>query len=157
MGNYINDDMKTKREIRKAKRYIVSVFLLIFVICPLVIYGIYNVIFPKAEKFDYPDYSSVESITVSKEGEQIYLSDEECRVLYNYIRTSKPTRIMSTNETPDVTPFFTIEIKSNDISIYGYGYIYQENERFYFEIPYVGVYRICVDFCSTTLICFKGY
>ncbi len=145
MDNYVNNDIKTKKEVRKVKRNIISVFLLmsllIFVICPLVIYSVYNEIFPKAEKFDYPDYSLIESITVSKDGEQIYLSDEECRVLYKYIRTSKPTRIMSANETPDVTPFFTVEIKSNDISIYGYGYIYQENKTFYFEIPYVGVYK----------------
>lgn len=145
MDNYVDNDMKIKKEVRKAKRNIIStfllIFLLIFVICPLVIYAIYNGIFPKAEKLDYPDYSLIESITVSKDGEQIYLSDEECRVLYKYISTAKPTRIMSSNETPGVTPFFTVEIKSNDISIYGCGHIYQENERFYFEIPYVGVYR----------------
>ena len=36
----------------------------------------------------------------------------------------------------------TVEIKANDISVYGRGYIYQENETFYFEIPYVGVYKL---------------
>ncbi len=139
MAIYIDNNLKAEKEIRRAKRNIVSVFLLIFVVCPFVIYAIYNYFFPKAEKVDYPDYSLIESITVSKDSEQIYLSDEECRVLYKYISTSKPTRIMSTNETPDVTPFFTVEIKANDISFYGY--IYQKNEKFYFEIPYVGVYR----------------
>lgn len=112
-----------------------------FVICPLVIYAIFDGIFPKAEKFDYPNYYLIESITVLKDGEQLYLSDEACRVLYNYIRTAKPTRIMSTNETPDETSFFAVEIKAADTSFYEYGYIYQENEKFYFEIPYVGVYR----------------
>ncbi len=150
MGIYIDNNMNAKKEIRKAKINIKSTFLLtflvIFVICPLGIYSIYNKIFPKAEEFEYPDYFLIESITVSKEGEQIYLSDEECRVLYKYISTAKPTRIMSANETPDVTPYFTVEIKSNDISIYGYGYIYQEIERFYFEIPYVGVYRFQIKF-----------
>lgn len=83
----------------------------------------YDSLFPKAEKIKYPDYSSIESITVSRDGEQIHLSDEECRVLYKHIRTAKPTRNMSVNETPDVTPFFTVEIKSKEISVYGYGHI----------------------------------
>ena len=145
MDNCFDNDMKIKKEIRKAKRNIILIFLLIFVICPLVIYSVYNGFFPKAEKFDYPDYSLIESITVSKDDEQIYLSDEECRALYKCISTSKPTRIMSANETPDIFPYYAIEIKSNDISIYGYGYIYQKNKIFYFEIPYVGVYRFQIE------------
>lgn len=141
MNNYADHDMIAKKEIRKAKRNIIAVFLLIFVVCPSVLYVIYDGIFPKSEKLDYPDYSLIESITVSKDGGQIDLNDEECRALYKHISHAKPTRIMSTNETPDVTPFFTVEIKSRDILTYRYGYIYQENEKFYFEIPYVGVYR----------------
>ena len=146
MNYYADNDIKTKEEVRKAKRNIISIFLLIFVlifvICPLVIYSIYNNIFPKAKELDYPDYSFIETITISKNGEEIYLSNEEYKALYEYIKTSKPTRIMSANETPDVSPYFTVEIEWNDTSIYGYGYIYQKNERFYFEIPYVGVYSI---------------
>lgn len=143
MENYLDNDRQVKKEMRKAKRNIVLVFLLIFllifVVFPIVMYGVYSGLFPKAEKVDYPDYSLIESITVSKAGEQLYLSEEESSALYKYISTSKPTRIMSTNETPDAAPYFAVEIKSGDMSICGY--VYEENEKFYFEIPYVGVYR----------------
>ena len=145
MENYIDNDMKAKKEIRKAKRNIVSVFLFMFVIflnLPLMIYAVYNGVFPKAKKLDYPEYSLIESITVSQSDELINLTDEESRLLYKYIRTSKPTRIMSANEKPDVLSYYTVEIKSKDVSFYGYGYIYQQNDNFYFEIPYVGVYRL---------------
>ena len=145
MDNYIDNDLEVKKEVRKAKRIIISFFLLIFVICPLVTYAIYDGIFPKAKELEYPDYSLIESITVLEHGEQIYLSDEEYSVLYEYIRTAKPTRIMSTNETPGITPFFTVEINTIDNSIDTFGYIYQQNEKFYFEIPYIGVYRFQIE------------
>ena len=142
MDNYVNKDIK--KEIEKAKRKIISILISIlgiFIICAVAVYSVYNGIFPKAKEMDYPDYSLIESITVSKYGEPIYLSNEECKDLYKYISTAKPTRIMSSNETPDVTPFYAVEIKTKDSLIYWYGYIYQQNEKFYFEIPYVGVYK----------------
>lgn len=120
----------------------VFICLAVFIFLIIGIYAIFNDIFPKAEKVNYPDYSLVESITVSKDEEPIYISREDCKVLYEYISTAKPTRKMTSNETPDTTSFFTVNIKASDMLVYEYGYIYQENGVFYYEIPYVGIYKL---------------
>ena len=119
--------------------------LIVLVLFLLWIYAVYIDVFPKAEKFNYPDFSSVESITVSQDDEAINLNQEDCKMLYEYIRVAKPTREKSVNETPYVTPFYTVVIKSDDISHFGYGYIYEEQRTTYFEIPYVGVYTLDSD------------
>ena len=60
MDNYVDNDKKTKKEVRKAKRNIISVFLLIFVICPLVILWI---LFGNSVSYNIEKYNEiVESI-----------------------------------------------------------------------------------------------
>ena len=129
----------------KKRNVIVFLVLIIALVGVYVAYAVYDDIFPKAEKIDFPDYSSVESLTVSQHGETISMSQEDSKMLYEYIRCAKPTRIMSANETPSATLFYTVVIKSDRISVYGNGYIYEERGQAYFEIPYVGIYALDSD------------
>ena len=108
-------------------------------------YAVYDDLFPKAEEIDYPDYSLIESLTVYRSDEPVSMSQEDCETLYEYISCAKPTRTMSVNETPNVSPYYTVAIKADDISIFGYGYIYEERGKTYFEIPYVGIYALDSD------------
>ncbi len=56
MDNYVDNDKKTKKEVQKAKRNIISVFLLIFVICPLVILW---VLFGNSVSYNIDKYNEV--------------------------------------------------------------------------------------------------
>ena len=115
--------------------------IFIIVLLLLGLYATYNSLFPKADKINYPDYSQVESITASTNGEVFDLSQEECRVLYNCIRKAKPTRKMSANDTPDVKNYWNINIEADSLP-FRYGYIYEIGGKTYFEIPYVGIYSL---------------
>jgi len=112
------------------------------------IYAAYDAAFPKAARLNYPDYSQVESIKVSHNGEPIHLSENELETIYEYIRDAVPTRKMSPNETPDISPYYSVHIESDALSefasIFSYGNIYELRGVYYFEIPYVGVYRLRV-------------
>ena len=65
MDNYVDNDKKTKKEVRKTKRNIISVFLLMFVICPLVILWI---LFGNSVSYNIEKYNEiVESVDVLPE------------------------------------------------------------------------------------------
>ena len=69
MENYVDNDKKTKKEIRKAKRNIISVFLLIFVICPLVVLWI---LFGNSVSYNIEKYNEViESVDVLPELDEL--------------------------------------------------------------------------------------
>lgn len=114
--------------------------LIIFVFIITGMYCVYDFIFPKAPKLDFPDYSLVQSITVSEGMEPINISEQECEALYKYISTAKRTRNPSIHDMPAANPLYLVDIKSDQRSILGY--VYQEYGNYYFEIPYTGVYML---------------
>lgn len=122
----------------KWKNIIVIVLIILALLTLSICY--YNYFLPKGRKYNFPDSSQVEFVKVSKDGEQIDLSDEECKVLYQHIKTARLTRLASAGETPDAPVFYTVQIMTkNDLIT---GHIYQKNGKFYFEIPYFAVYRL---------------
>lgn len=118
---------------------VIGIVLLFFLTA---VYLVFDFFFPKAEKFDYPDYSSVESITISRNNEAVSLTGEDAEILYEYISKVKPTRLPSVEDSPGSVPYYTIIIKSEDISYFGHGYIYEKYGVTYFELPYVGIYTL---------------
>ncbi len=69
MDNYVDNDEKTRKEVRKAKRNIISVFLLMFVICPLVILWI---LFGNSVSYNIEKYNDiVESVDVLPELDEL--------------------------------------------------------------------------------------
>ncbi|MBQ8301908.1 MAG: DUF5301 domain-containing protein [Clostridia bacterium] len=121
----------------------IIIVLIVFILFSLGIYLVYDAIFPKAEKLSYPDFSSVDSITVSLHDVPVSINQEECRMLYEYISASKPTRAMSVSEAPYEKNFYSIAINWDDISCFGY--IYEKQGQTYFEIPYVAIYALDSD------------
>lgn len=105
---------------------IIGIVLLFFLTA---VYWAFDLFFPKAEKFDYPDYSSVESITITGNNEAVSLSGEDTEILYEYISKVKPTRLLSVEDSPGSVPYYTIIIESKDISYFGYGYIYEKTSN----------------------------
>ena len=121
---------------------IIGIVLLVFLTA---IYSAFNYFFPKAEKFDYPNYSSLESITITKDNKTVNLSGEDAEILYGYISKAKPTRMLSGEDKPFRVPYYTISIKAEDISYFGHGHIYENSGVTYFELPYVGIYTLDSD------------
>ena len=124
----------------------VLIIIVCFLTLMLSIYFLYDHTMPKAVVIDYPKYNLIDSITLREsDGTIIKVNEDDYEVLYRYICESIPTRKRSVNEVPYIEHFYTVEIKSQEISIYGYGHIYDENGNAYLEIPYVGIYRINND------------
>ena len=121
------------------KKALIIIGIILLVIMAA-IYAVFDFFFPKAEKFDYPDYSNVQSITVIKDNQEISLSDGDTKALYEYISKAKPTRIPSIQDSPGGVPYYTIFINAENISPFGGGHIYEEGGVTYYELPYVGIY-----------------
>ena len=69
MDNYVNNDKKIKKEVRKAKRNIVLGFVLIFVICPIVIF---KILFGNSVSYNIDKYNElIENVDVLPELDEL--------------------------------------------------------------------------------------
>lgn len=97
--------------------------------------------FPVAEPIQYPTIEDIISIDViTDDNKENKILGTDFASLVTYISNSKPTRIMSTNESPTITPCYKIEI-STEGKTYNY-YVYEDDKKLYIECPYEGIYTI---------------
>ena len=124
------------------KKYVV--FLILFLIVALCSFVSYHYTSPKAQDIDYPDYNQVETINVYNAGKIINLSEEDCEILYRYICEAVPTRSQSVHETPytDSCSESYYSVMFNEKFIVSYGYIYKNKGKVFWEVPYLGVYKL---------------
>lgn len=118
-----------------------NIYIIIIIILILGGYYIYNNIFPFVEPLQYPTTEDIISIDIKTDNNKEYriLGTDFAR-LVTYISNSKPTRIMSTSETPLITPYYKIEISTKE-KTYNY-YVYEDGKKVYIESPYEGKYTI---------------
>lgn len=126
------------------KKILIIIAIILSVLMGM-IYYVFDFVFPKAEKFDFPDFAAVESITITKDNETISVKDEDAEIIYDYISRAKPTRKQSINERPNADSYYTISVKADNISYFGCGHIYEEIGVTYYELPYVGIYTVDSD------------
>ena len=101
----------------------------------------YDSIFPKAEPIKQLKVSETDSTCIYDNNEnEIGMVDSEIEEIITYINEAEPTRIMSVNDYPSVSPYYVVEIKSVDR--YFRYMIYEDNGKTYVEVPYEGVYTI---------------
>ena len=91
-------------------------------------------VFPKAPTVELPS----DIVGVYVDGEKT--SEKEETNFLNMLNEAKPTRRQSVNDRPTVQPYITFEIRGKAKTLYCY--MYADNYGAYFEIPYVGIYKI---------------
>lgn len=97
--------------------------------------------FPLAEPIRYPTIEDIISINVATDdNKENKILGTDFVSLVTYIGNSKPTRIMSTKESPTIKPYYKIEIFTEE-RIYNF-YVYEDNKKVYIESPYEGIYTI---------------
>ena len=108
-------------------------------------YLVYDRIFPKAPTVEVPDKNLIISMTWVLPDGTITESEYDAAFLPRFdflarLEHAIPTRIMSANDVPDASEYYTISYVCED-KTYTY-YMYETNGTIYAEIPYVGVYKI---------------
>lgn len=102
--------------------------------------AVFDGIFPKAKPISFPSAENITSFCVKeKNSASTAIPKADWERFLAEMRTVRPTRKMSVNDTPAVKNFYTIDISAAG-QLYRY-YVYRENSQVYVEIPYEGVYR----------------
>ena len=117
--------------------------LLLCGVLAVLLSGIYitvNAFFPKANPIRYPEPEEIISAytSVNTPDASIPLSEKEYGDLIELIRTAKPTRRQSLNDTPSAFGYYTIEITTAERD-YRY-FVYEKDADIYIEVPYEGIY-----------------
>lgn len=96
---------------------------------------------PVAKPIQHPSIEDITSIKISTDdNRENKISGTDFAKIVIYISNSKPTRIMSVNDSPSVRPYYKIEVLTDE-RMFNY-YIYKENNNVYIELPYEGIYII---------------
>ncbi len=120
----------------------IKIILSIFVLVAIAGYLIFNTYFPVVEAIELPSLEEVKSIQIEKEDSSIAITNEkEVKELINLFKESKPTRKWSVNDLPTVREYYVVHISTEDNIMYGL-YVYQDNNVWYLEQAYVGIYKL---------------
>jgi len=124
----------TKKGVVVTFLVVIAVILGGFLVC--------NELFPAAGPIQYPSPEAVTSVRISTDSNNngSEASPADFAEMLTHIRDSKPTRNMSVNDAPSVSPYYKIEVLTDDRMFYYY--VYEENDNVYIELPYEGIYVI---------------
>lgn len=104
-------------------------------------YYVYSNMFPVARPIHCPSIEAITAINISTDNnkESKILGTDFAKTV-TYIGNSRPTRMISVNDTPTVRPYYKIEILTAE-KTFNY-YVYEKNNNVYIERPYEGIYII---------------
>ena len=125
------------------KKTVIIIALTIAMLVILVVgaYTVFDNIFPKATSITQLQMNMIESVRLyDDENKEIVIDDEALQKLINYINAAVPTRTMSVNDYPVVSPYYVVEVQLAERFMRYM--IYEDNCTAYVEIPYEGVYKI---------------
>ncbi len=136
------------------KGYIFAAVILALLIA-LCIMGIVllNRIFPKAAPIPYPEPDAITTAETcsylrnNAKNESVSLSKEELPAILAQLSLAKPTRKISVQDTPWVSEYYSVELKTAD-RMYCY-FVYVEDGVTYIEMPYEGIYTTENTFFQT--------
>lgn len=125
----------------KFKTFIATSILIVAVLlCGC--YIIYNSIFPMADPIELPNTEDINNYVILNDSGDI-VSVADFGVLYSFVKSAIPTRIMSVNDYPSCKPYYEI-VLNTDYKVYRF-YIYSDNGNYYLEIPYEDVYKLKIS------------
>jgi len=120
----------------------IKILLLIGVLVTISGYLIYDSVFPVAKAVDLPNIEDIEKIQIENSDIKIDITTEkEMKEIITMFEESKPTRIMSVNESPTVKDYFIVHLSTEDNRMYVL-YIYEDKNEWYLEQAYIGVYKL---------------
>lgn len=125
-------------EVNKKEKGIL--FLWVAVVVGVLLFTLYDQLFPKAPEYLLFD-GTLTSHQVSYGQEEIDLSYEEFQAVLDHLYEAKPTRKLSVNDNPPVDSFYQMEFHTDSFQGTARLYLYQENDKIYFEIPYGHIYE----------------
>lgn len=122
-----------------------KVVIMIGIIIVMILGGylVFVKIFPRALSIQVPPIGSISSISFSTnehENTKVKIPQDEFSEILVVISNAQPTRAMSVNDYPTVTPYYTIELSCGESTIRYF--VYEERGKAYLEIPYEGIYHI---------------
>ena len=115
------------------------------VICIVIFSGYLavNRVFPNAKALapqSVDKINTIEFISDQAPNERKSLAGDDFVSFITLTNKAKPTRRMSINDYPTVTPYYRIELSSDQaLTVY---YVYEAYGKVYLEIPYQGIYTI---------------
>ncbi len=125
----------------------VILIVLGLVVAVLVAGGVWfvNEFLPKAPPIEehLPNAAVTKTVYLSVNHGNSYEVDVNVEELLAYMSEAVPTRIQSMNDSPDVRPFYTIQIDTTTDSLISPQYhLYESGTKVYLEISYGGVYTV---------------
>lgn len=119
-----------------------KIIVVLSVLVGILSYVIYDYVFPVAEEIDLPRIEDIESIQIKREDINIdIVTKEEIKEIVKIFENAKPTRDMSIHDTPTVSGYFNVYFWGEDVKMNRL-YMYKENNEWYLEVAYVGVYKL---------------
>ena len=99
---------------------------------------------PVAEPLELPESDQLRSVTLSYEGSSVVIEDAGQREeLMEQLRSSRPTRLQSINDTPAADELFRLDItEAGGNTTVLFVYTNDGDSRAYVELPYQGIYKI---------------
>lgn len=90
---------------------------------------------------DLPELEKVDQIEISN-GDSSYKIDSKDKIdnIIKSLEEVRSTKRQSTNDYPNVDEYITIGIQKDD-NVHTY-YIYDKDDKFYIEEPYVGIWEL---------------
>ena len=122
----------------KRKRILTAALLVVFLAIAISGYFVFDYSFPFARPITYPSIDDVTAISIYCEDKHSVIFSHDFAEIITSIGNSKPTRRMSINDTPAVSPHYRVEVQTGDPT-FNY-YIFEEPNKVYIERPYDGIY-----------------
>ena len=116
------------------------IILVIFTLSVAVVsaFVTFNNFFPKAPEINFPKTEEIVSASVSFKNEEKEIEKENLTSIASEIEKSSPTRRQSINDSPEVRPYYALNVSTAER--YYCFYIYEYAGGIYIELPYEGIY-----------------
>ena len=94
-----------------------------------------------ASPIRYPENTDILSVMIGCNTNDVMISmtEESYDNLLAYIKSAKPTREQSINDSPYIRPYYCLAVETEEMQYYYF--IYQDGEQTYIEMPYQGIYK----------------
>lgn len=100
---------------------------------------VYDFLFPLPSNPPY--FGQVTDVSLSYDGQELDVDDEEIANLLAHLQGAEPTRMQSVNDSPSTGTYYKVEMTSEEMG-YCRIYVYEgANGDVLYEVPYGGIYE----------------
>lgn len=128
-----------KETTKKTLKKVLLILLGLVIFLMLAGYFTVQSLFAMAEASPY--LGNVVSYQVFYQQEPVDLEEGAFTELLSQLRQARPTREVSVNDTPRVDAYYKIDMVVDEDPSSRYVFVYENQGKFYYEIPYGGIYE----------------